>query len=163
MIFVVLFLTACTAVSVYAKEAGNKPLQIIAMALSLPPVVIVAFAVANALGSPARPEPPPQQLTETQRLAARLTQVQAASEIAVRDRLRDPDSAKFRNVRTHLANVRGDQIPVTCGEVSARNGLGGRNGYATYIAFGSALPPVFQDDMPTAEFLISVAQLCPGA
>ena len=54
----------------------------------------------------------------------------------VRDMLRDPDSAKFRNVRLSrgMNDVSG---PVVCGEVNARNGFGGYTGYGRFFSVGT--------------------------
>lgn len=53
---------------------------------------------------------------------------------AVMDRLFDPESAQFRNVRGHGVAI--------CGEVNAKNKLGGYVGYKQF----HALPPVGKDD-----------------
>lgn len=44
--------------------------------------------------------------------------------------LRDPDSARFRNVRY---SVQSDGRIIFCGEVNARNGLGGYTGYMLFV------------------------------
>lgn len=51
---------------------------------------------------------------------------------AVRDRLFDPASAEFRNVRT------GSRIDVWCGEVNSKNRMGGYVGWRAFVAF----PPI---------------------
>ncbi len=52
----------------------------------------------------------------------------APYEQAVREKLRDPDSAKFRNVS-------GDKIDGQwCGEVNAKNGMGGYAGWQRFSA-----------------------------
>jgi hypothetical protein len=50
-------------------------------------------------------------------------------EQAVRDRLRDPDSAIFRDVHYYSNNQ------VGCGMVNAKNGMGGYVGYRAFILF----------------------------
>ena len=54
---------------------------------------------------------------------------------AVRERLRDPDSAQFRNLFAFRdlsnPNVLGIQV---CGEVNAKNGFGGYSGYTAFSA-----------------------------
>lgn len=52
---------------------------------------------------------------------------------AVRELLKDPDSAEFRNV--HFSRGQ-DDIPMTCGEVNARNSFGGYAGYQHFISGG---------------------------
>ena len=54
------------------------------------------------------------------------------SQDAIRGRLRDPDSAEFRETRFYS----GGSTPVVCGEVNSKNGLGGYTGYQRFIASG---------------------------
>lgn len=57
-----------------------------------------------------------------------------AGKDAVRAKLKDPDSAEFRNV----VFVRGeDDVPVTCGEVNAHNSFGGKSGFQHFLSAGS--------------------------
>lgn len=49
--------------------------------------------------------------------------------------LKDPSSADFRNVRFYS----GGGIPVTCGEVNAKNGFGGYTGFERFVAAGSQI------------------------
>lgn len=47
--------------------------------------------------------------------------------------LRDPDSARFQQVRTYRRN---DDLRYTvCGEVNAKNGFGGFNGFMPFVAY----------------------------
>lgn len=59
----------------------------------------------------------------------------AAGKDAIRQQLKDPDSAKFRNVHFYS----GGGIPVTCGEVNARNGFGGYSGFERFVAAGDVI------------------------
>jgi hypothetical protein len=54
----------------------------------------------------------------------------------VRGMLRDPDSARFRNVRLSqkIADI---PDPVVCGEVNAKNGFGGYTGYGRFFSVGT--------------------------
>ena len=54
------------------------------------------------------------------------------SQDAIRKRLRDPDSAQFRDSRVYA----GGSTPVVWGEVNSRNGVGGRTGFERFIASG---------------------------
>lgn len=54
---------------------------------------------------------------------------------AIRERLRDPDSAQFRNVRFYS----GGGTAVACGEVNAKNGFGGYTGYKQFVGASSQL------------------------
>lgn len=64
----------------------------------------------------------------------------------VRSKLRDPDSAEFRNVQFYS----GGPSPTTCGEVNAKNGFGGFSGYERFIAVGSTMS-VLESEMKPNE------------
>lgn len=53
----------------------------------------------------------------------------------VRDQLKDPDSARFRNTRTY----HGGGAPVACGEVNSKNSFGGMGGYQRFVAAGDTI------------------------
>lgn len=53
---------------------------------------------------------------------------------AVRQKLKDPDSASFRNAG--VSNKSG--LPVSCGEVNSKNSFGGFTGFQRYVSAGSA-------------------------
>lgn len=54
------------------------------------------------------------------------------------DRLKDPDSAKFRKLtwKTPI-DKHGNKIVVLCGEVNAKNAMGGYTGYSKFFSNGS--------------------------
>lgn len=52
---------------------------------------------------------------------------------AVREKVKDPESAVFRQVFFQAGK---DGIPMTCGEVNARNGFGGFAGFQRFISAG---------------------------
>ena len=52
---------------------------------------------------------------------------------AVKAQLKDPNSAKFRNVYFHRGS---DGIPMTCGEVNSKNSFGGYGGYQKFVSAG---------------------------
>lgn len=54
---------------------------------------------------------------------------------AIIEKLKDPDSAKFRNVRFYS----GGGVPVVCGQVNAKNAFGGYTGFERFIAAGPQL------------------------
>lgn len=59
---------------------------------------------------------------------------------ALKQRLRDPESAQFRNEKMF---ARGDTLTV-CGEVNSRNGFGGLSGFKWYASSGGVV--VMWDD-----------------
>jgi len=52
---------------------------------------------------------------------------------AVRNKLKDANSATFRNVYFHRG---ADNIPMTCGEVNSKNSFGGFTGYQSFVSAG---------------------------
>ena len=52
---------------------------------------------------------------------------------AVRLKLKDADSAEFRNVYFKRGS---DGVPVACGEVNSKNSFGGYSGYQQFISAG---------------------------
>jgi len=52
---------------------------------------------------------------------------------AVREKLKDPRSAEFRNVFFHRGP---DGVPMTCGEVNSKNSFGGRRGFQKFVSAG---------------------------
>lgn len=54
---------------------------------------------------------------------------------SVRAKIRDPDSAQFRGT---FFNRNRDGIPFACGEVNAKNAMGGMTGYQRFVSAGTA-------------------------
>ncbi len=59
----------------------------------------------------------------------------AHSQEGLKNHLKDPDSAKFKNV--FFSKLSGS--PVACGEVNSKNALGGYVGYQRFVAAGTSL------------------------
>ena len=53
---------------------------------------------------------------------------------AIRTKLKDADSAKFKNVYFNRGK---DRVPVTCGLVNAKNSFGGYSGFEHFVSAGS--------------------------
>jgi hypothetical protein len=86
----------------------------------------------------------------------RHTRIAAAKE-AVKERLREPKSAEFRNV---LVVRYQDKINVVCGEVNAKNGLGGMTGYQPFLSLGAANMTWLQSE--TKDFAENWNKFCAG-
>ena len=69
------------------------------------------------------------------------------AEDAVRKKLREPDSAQFRAVSTHIAPSKKGLM--VCGEVNAKNGFGGYTGYMRFVAAGNLAFVESETDMDT--------------
>jgi hypothetical protein len=82
------------------------------------------------------------------------------AEDAVREKLRDPSSAQFRNVR--LNSLSSSEV---CGEVNAKNAFGGYIGFVRFAAEadGSKMRVMFDDgtlDKPSQDFFNTLWQGC---
>lgn len=104
-------------------------------------VVLVALVLLVAFCTPDTPDTPsdePSSTADTQPDENAFDDVSnqrlwiIKSQDAIRGRLRDPDSAEFRETRFYS----GGRVPVVCGEVNSRNGFGGYTGYQRFIASG---------------------------
>lgn len=67
---------------------------------------------------------------------------------SIKNRLKDPDSAQFRNTFFHYGS---SLVPVTCGEVNSKNSFGGYAGFQRFISGGSAEVSYLEGDMKNAE------------
>ena len=62
----------------------------------------------------------------------------------VKDKLKDPSSAQFRNVYFHRNK---GQPPITCGEVNSKNGFGGYVGFQPFLSAGTPEFTVLREDV----------------
>lgn len=76
----------------------------------------------------------------------------------VKSRLKDPSSAKFRNVYFIRANVGG--TPTVCGEVNAKNSFGGMTGYKKFLSAGTIEFTLIEGD--TSDFNEIWRGMCNG-
>jgi nitrate reductase NapE component len=74
----------------------------------------------------------------------------------IRKTLRDPEAAKFRNTAVFF----GSGTPMVCGEVNARNGVGGYNGYEPFFASGVTIPLITRSSMIEGEFQPAWQKIC---
>ena len=70
------------------------------------------------------------------------------SKAAVRQRLREPSSATFKNV---VFRTLQGKAPMVCGEVNGKNGFGGYTGYQRFVAAGDQLA-YLESDFAAGEF-----------
>lgn len=75
----------------------------------------------------------------------------------VRQRLKDPSSAEFRNSRF----VDFEGIPIVCGEVNGKNSFGAYGGFQHFIASGTELA-FLENDMEASEFRTAWNKMCAG-
>ena len=79
----------------------------------------------------------------------------AMSRDGVKSRLRDPSSARFRNVGYYS----GGESSAVCGEVNAKNGFGGYTGFERFVALGDKLA-FLESDIEASEFADVWRRLC---
>ena len=75
----------------------------------------------------------------------------------VKQHLKDPSSAEFRNSRF----VDFEGVPIVCGEVNAKNSFGGYGGFQHFIASGTKLA-FLEQDMEPSEFRTAWNKMCAG-
>jgi hypothetical protein len=80
----------------------------------------------------------------------------AKNEEIVRQKVRDPDSATFRNV--FFSDKSG--APVTCGEVNSRNGFGGYTGFQRFVGAGSSFGVYLEEEFVAGDFPVVWQKLC---
>ena len=73
----------------------------------------------------------------------------------MRDKLKDPDSATFKDV---YFSQKPGMPPAACGMVNAKNGFGAFTGYKYFFSAGKAEFTISQDDM--VDFSDVWNQLC---
>ncbi|MGP9798170.1 hypothetical protein ACT3UJ_12520 [Halomonas sp. 86] len=72
------------------------------------------------------------------------------SKEAVADRLRDPDSAQFRNIKSGKAS---NGLETVCGEVNGKNAYGAYSGYERFIANNGGRAVYLESQWPTFSVL----------
>ena len=75
------------------------------------------------------------------------------NEDKIRQKLKDPESAKFRNSRVFYAVA-----PIVCGEVNAANSFGGKNGFQRFVSGGTV--QALEEEMAEGEMDKLWAQVC---
>ncbi len=88
------------------------------------------FAAAAALTLSACVEPIPKAELPVQKASIPQSTVNMVHAV-MREKMKDPESAKFRRLVTYRSGL-GDQI--ICGEYDAKNSYGGYTGYKNYYA-----------------------------
>lgn len=110
---------------VEASRTGARRLQRIGATVAMIPVALVMYIF-----------PPPESAPEVKAAREPSSAIYiATAQQMIRDKLRDPGSAKFRNVRVGpYLNTK-----IVCGYVNSRNGFGGMTGYQRFAVSGMAV------------------------
>jgi hypothetical protein len=77
---------------------------------------------------------------------------------AVKQKLKDPGSAEFQRVKFFAQKEK--LPPLVCGEVNAKNSLGGKAGFQRFISAGSADLSYLETEMP--DFENAWTMMCPS-
>lgn len=77
---------------------------------------------------------------------------------AVKERLKDPSSARFKDVFFHRG---ADNVPMTCGQVNSKNSFGGYTGYKRFVSAGKP-ELTFIDGDSVEDFSEIWNRLCTG-
>lgn len=76
---------------------------------------------------------------------------------AARAKLKDPDSAQFRNVYFHEG---ADGVPMACGEVNSKNSFGGYGGFQKFMSAGDPELTFMAEQMEPSEFATAWNRFC---
>lgn len=87
----------------------------------------------KAAAKPEAPTPPPKRCDEDKCTDGRAIGWIRKSKDSVLSRLKDPESAKFRNV---YFNIGKEGVPLACGEVNSKNSYGGYTGFTHFVSAG---------------------------
>ena len=123
-------------------------------------VFLVAFCSPDTPDDPGASQPTAakkQAESEEDSLGVRSTQIMwvTRTKNGVESRLKDPDSANFKDVRFYS----GGPSPAVCGQVNAKNSFGGYMGFRRFI--GSGEEAVFlEDEVAANEFADAWNTLC---
>ncbi len=110
-------------------------------------MVVTACALA-ACGGGGDSQPAPRVLSDAEQIAM--------AQEGMRKRLKDPESARFTDVRIGLRMA--GNVGAVCGKVNSKNSFGGYSGAQRFIAAGDMA--FLEDDMAEGEMDKSWAQLC---
>lgn len=97
---------------------------------------------------------PKQPKTKEEKLRELEFNVQVLGREMVQNKLKDPDSATFRN--DNVVTKKG--ITVLCGEVNSRNGFGGMGGYQGFVSNGLPDTTILEEE--TSDFATIWNKLC---
>lgn len=129
-----------------AKAGGIGCLVILGLIIAV--VTCSGQASDDKAPSKAKQETAPSEL-ET------ISLLQVAAKDAMKASLKDPDSAKYRNVFAHPV-AKNPGAYAFCGQVNAKNGFGGYTGYERFIAG----PGIAVTETSMKDFDIAWSQLC---
>jgi hypothetical protein len=97
----------------------------------------------------------PVEVTDLEREAAWVE----TGKHAVREKLKDPESAQFKDASFHRG---AEGVPLSCGMVNSKNGVGGYVGWTRYMSGGSS-DTTFLESEVRGGFQESWSQFCTSA
>lgn len=134
------------------------------VALGLIGVIVVGMIVLSqmpeetpkAVQAAPAPPPPAAPVNPDDELRGISRFVIDKAKKAVRERLKDPESAKFKNVSTHKTPAGGLLV---CGNVNSKNSFGGYVGFRPFMYATSGVV-ILQEDMEKKEFAVAYNGSC---
>lgn len=131
------------------KYTGGRPSK--EHTIFLLAVFVLGFPICVAIQDDMKVNPPEVRaaMAEKEREAAasrdqlsnQKYNMLAAAEGAIKEALKDPDSAVFRNESVH----RNGKNLIVCGEVNSRNGFGGFSGFKHFVSMGTDTTTFLED------------------
>ncbi len=118
----------------------------------------IFLGVVGAALAPTKPQGEQAKPTLVSKSEARFTDdisIKLYAETVVKERLRDPGSAEFSDLKVYWAE--GGKSATVCGYVNSRNGFGGMSGQRAFIT--SSLV-IIQGDLEPTEFQKVWSALC---
>lgn len=146
-----------TVVAVRRKVRGQKIGATGIIAAVLWVAVIVAAIRPDQPGGPvASPAPAPNKPTGA-------SYSPWLVEMAVKEQLRDPDSARFGEMWAHNdRKFAGKPVTAVCGSVNAKNGYGGYTGDRNFVFVEKPLIVLIDNDINNSAFVRAWNALCAG-
>jgi ribosomal protein L37E len=125
------------------KPAGPKQYSFAKLLLVSVTVLFLYLAFSDPVPTPAGS--PGVQTNNNSGSKAKIDKstLLVVGKLAVKKRLKDPDSAEFKDV---FANV-GENISVACGYVNSKNSFGGYTGYQRFISNGLSEGTFLENEM----------------
>lgn len=119
------------------------------------PLLLLCFGIAATLGTAGC-----DAANQSPEVKAMTVAINAKK--AVRERLKDPESARFGKIQIHSFTFEGKEFLGACGTVNAKNSFGGYVGMRRFISVGNVTGTWLQGTDEDATFDDSDTKICSG-
>lgn len=113
--------------------AGSKQYGLGALVLVII-VIVILIGVFSGNQSSTPSDASSSSEASSNDASSQIAGYQVLSKKALEAGLKDPDSAKYKDVHAYRYNLKGKNVYVFCGEIDAKNGFGGYTGYERFVA-----------------------------